>query len=132
MWSLGNALMLVLPAVTWAASRLHPVCTSAQRAELTFAARRTGLPLLAAPPPRLERRAAATTQPPPQDSALVDELLRRKVTEWNAAYAMFWAVKGDSFEIVADYVTEERKATLRAKRGDDDTFCESMNRHATS
>jgi hypothetical protein len=57
--------------------------------------------------------------------AVETTLLKQKVEEWNAAYAMFWASSAGSFEIVAEYITPERKAALREKRGDDDSFCSS-------
>jgi len=55
--------------------------------------------------------------------AVETEVLKQKVLEYKAAYAMFWASSAGSFEIVADYITPERKAALREKRGDDESFC---------
>ena len=64
-------------------------------------------------------------------AATAQELLLSKMAEWNdkafkPAYAMLWQLEGDKFKIVADFVTEERKAALREQRGDDETFCKSM------
>lgn len=61
-------------------------------------------------------------------AATAQELLLSKMAEWNdkafkPAYAMLWQLEGDKFKIVADFVTEERKAALREQRGDDETFC---------
>ena len=43
---------------------------------------------------------------------------------------MFWAKQGDSLKVVADYVTDSRKRSLKAARGDDETFC-SKSREVT-
>ena len=65
-----------------------------------------------------------------------DAVLKRKFDEatdegFEPAYAMFWELNEETseFEIVADYVTDVRRKVLRAKRGDDVTFCEGA--HAT-
>merc|ERR1719343_995236 len=47
-----------------------------------------------------------------------------------ASYAMFWSKEGDSFKVVADYVTDSRKRALQATRGDNETFC-SKSRDVT-
>jgi len=49
--------------------------------------------------------------------------LRRGFENLGAAYAMFWVKEGESFKIVADYVSDTREKTLKASRGDDETFC---------
>jgi hypothetical protein len=75
-----------------------------------------------------ERRDAGK-QPVPERCEM-DELLKQKFDDAEAqgfgpAYAMFWELNGDTFELVADYVTDERRKVLRAKRGNNDTFCAS-------
>jgi len=49
--------------------------------------------------------------------------LRRGFENLGASYAMFWVKDGNSFKVVADYVTDARRRALKASRGDDETFC---------
>jgi hypothetical protein len=56
--------------------------------------------------------------------------LRKGFENVGSSYAMFWTKEGDSFKITADYVTDERKRSLKAARGDDESFC-SKSREVT-
>jgi hypothetical protein len=75
--------------------------------------------------PHLEERAATAAAAEPRVASVEREYLKTKVSEWDAGYAMYWALRHGKFEIVAEYITPERKAALREKRGDDDSFCSS-------
>jgi hypothetical protein len=56
--------------------------------------------------------------------------MRKGFENLGASYCMFWSKEGDTFKVVADYVTESRKRALKAARGDDETFC-SKSREIT-
>eukprot|EP00931_Biecheleriopsis_adriatica_P099021 TRINITY_DN7325_c0_g2_i1.p1 TRINITY_DN7325_c0_g2~~TRINITY_DN7325_c0_g2_i1.p1 ORF type:complete len:630 (-),score=126.82 TRINITY_DN7325_c0_g2_i1:42-1931(-) len=49
--------------------------------------------------------------------------MRQGFENLGASYAMFWIKDGDTFKVVADYVTEARREALRLARGDNETFC---------
>eukprot|EP00931_Biecheleriopsis_adriatica_P099020 TRINITY_DN7325_c0_g1_i1.p1 TRINITY_DN7325_c0_g1~~TRINITY_DN7325_c0_g1_i1.p1 ORF type:complete len:656 (-),score=128.38 TRINITY_DN7325_c0_g1_i1:137-2020(-) len=49
--------------------------------------------------------------------------MRQGFENLGASYAMFWSKDGDTFKVIADYVTEARKEALRLARGDNETFC---------
>ena len=61
------------------------------------------------------------------DELLIERFSNAKDQGFEPAYAMFWELNEDTseFEVAADYVTAERRKVLRAKRGDDKTFCAS-------
>jgi len=66
---------------------------------------------------------SATWEEMPECPLIPKAAMRRGFELLGAAYSMFWAKKGDEFKVVADYVTGSRLKSLKAARGDDETFC---------
>lgn len=120
MWLfLVAAFVPALVRTTSAGGLLRPRCTLV----------RSGLPVL------MDVRPAPVADTKQDEYAV--ELLRRTLEQWaledfRPVYAMLWKPNGDAFEIVADFVTEERKAILRAQRGDDETFCRASSTRVQS
>jgi len=67
--------------------------------------------------------AAATWEKMPECPLIPKAALRQGFENLGASYGMFWAKDGDSFKVVADYVTDARRESLKVSRGDDETFC---------
>lgn len=67
--------------------------------------------------------ATATWEKMPECPLIPKAALRQGFENLGASYAMFWAREGDSFKVVADYVTDARRQALKVSRGDDETFC---------
>lgn len=70
-----------------------------------------------------EDSCSATWEEMPECPLIPKAALRRGYENLGASYSMFWAKQGDKFKVVADYVTDSRKKSLKAARGDDETFC---------
>mmetsp|Transcript_85119 Transcript_85119/g.214607 ORF Transcript_85119/g.214607 Transcript_85119/m.214607 type:complete len:611 (-) Transcript_85119:351-2183(-) len=77
-----------------------------------------------------EGASTATWEKMPGSPLIPKAALRRGFENLGAAYAMFWAKEGESFKVVADYVTDAHRRALKGSRGDDETFC-SKSREVT-